>query len=96
MPAERLAGPQRGLDVDAAAGSETARASVRRSVSGHGVEVERAVRDGDRRQADAVERDRVADVGSGRRLGRAHAEADGRLRRSSTASTRAELADDAR
>ena len=70
VAAERLAGPERRLDVDARARREAAERGARERL-GHGVEARSAPSPtGDRGQAAAADRDRVADGRAARRLGR--------------------------
>ena len=69
VAAERLAGPERRLDVDAGAGREAAERRARERL-GHGVEGDAPVGDRDRGQAAAADRDGVADRVAGSRLGR--------------------------
>ena len=76
VAAERLAGPERRLDVDLVAGRETAeRGSAERLR--HGVERDLVAVDRDDRQADAADRDGVAerDARRGQRRGDPQADA---------------------
>ena len=73
VPAELLAGSDRRLDVDAYPPARGFRASCADRL-GNGVERNGSVGDRRRGQAAAVDRDRVADTGAGRRLRRAHDE----------------------
>ena len=69
MAAKRLADAERRLDVDRVAGAEAAERAALQGL-GDGVEGELLAVDGDDRQADARDRDGVAERGLGRRAGR--------------------------
>jgi hypothetical protein len=75
VAAERVPGPQRGLEVDLRARPEPAEVAPRERLR-DGVELERAVIDGGDGQAAPGDGDRVAEVGAGRRLRSLDSEAD--------------------
>ena len=75
VAAERLARPERGLDVDRVAHAEPSEGRPAQRL-GDGVEADRLVVDGLGREAHAVDRDRVADPGRGGRDGRVDPQRD--------------------
>src|SRR6185369_13575442 len=92
VAAERLPRAQGGLDVDSTAWLEPSQSGTAQRLR-HCVEGNRSVRDLDRGQADARERDRIPDSGAGRRLWRADDEAN-RLAASLDGLDATDLADD--
>ena len=86
VSAHRVAGPEGRLEVDASAGCEGAERRARERL-GDGVESEALRADRLGREADAVDRDRAADLDQRRGRRRLDLEPDARRRRPSTATT---------